>query len=298
MSDFESSAGSGDDVDDEAFDTDPTGIGALLSSLPDPGPMPPEVTDRILAALTAEHAVPDRADDLADDLADEADEPDEEDDAQGLADALGLAAVRTDPDDPDADDPTADDWAEADDADRTTGTVVPLSAPERHMPRWLAIGAAAASVAAIAIGGTIIQDRREDAAVAVTGNAVVSQSAGAPETRSGQQVHIQLSTRAYTSGDLVEQAQDLLDRPGPTIGANAPETPTVGPIGTRTGLRTCVEMLGEGAAERVVADIATFDGQPVAVIVTVKGATKQVYVVQRSCTKGDPAIVTGPVALP
>ncbi|NNG38441.1 hypothetical protein HJ588_04020 [Flexivirga sp. ID2601S] len=38
----------------EDFDQDPTGMRDLLRSLPDPGPMPPAVTDRISAALARE----------------------------------------------------------------------------------------------------------------------------------------------------------------------------------------------------------------------------------------------------
>ncbi|RNI19644.1 hypothetical protein [Flexivirga caeni] len=38
----------------EDFENDPTGMRDLLRSLPDPGPMPPEVADRITAALVLE----------------------------------------------------------------------------------------------------------------------------------------------------------------------------------------------------------------------------------------------------
>ncbi|MFC6704679.1 hypothetical protein [Flexivirga alba] len=38
------------------FENDPTGMRDLLRSLPEPGPMPQDVTDRITAALAAEHA--------------------------------------------------------------------------------------------------------------------------------------------------------------------------------------------------------------------------------------------------
>lgn len=43
------------------FENDPTGMRDLLRSLPDPGPMPQDVSDRITAALAEEHAG--RADD-------------------------------------------------------------------------------------------------------------------------------------------------------------------------------------------------------------------------------------------
>lgn len=43
-----------DDLEGDAFENDPTGIRDLLRSLPDPGPMPPDVSDRITAALAAE----------------------------------------------------------------------------------------------------------------------------------------------------------------------------------------------------------------------------------------------------
>lgn len=50
----------GNDLEND-FENDPTGMRDLLRSLPEPGPMPQNVTDRITAALAAEHAG--RADD-------------------------------------------------------------------------------------------------------------------------------------------------------------------------------------------------------------------------------------------
>lgn len=44
-----------DDLEND-FENDPTGMRDLLRSLPDPGPMPQDVTDRITAALAQEHA--------------------------------------------------------------------------------------------------------------------------------------------------------------------------------------------------------------------------------------------------
>ena len=42
--------------DPDDLDEDPTGIRALLGSLPDPGPMPDDLVARIQASLTAEQA--------------------------------------------------------------------------------------------------------------------------------------------------------------------------------------------------------------------------------------------------
>lgn len=44
----------GPSFDDDAFENDPTGIRDLLRSLPDPGPMPQDISARITAALSAE----------------------------------------------------------------------------------------------------------------------------------------------------------------------------------------------------------------------------------------------------
>ena len=46
------------DFHPEALEEDPTGMRALLSSLPDPGPMPDDLVDRITASLAAEQAGP------------------------------------------------------------------------------------------------------------------------------------------------------------------------------------------------------------------------------------------------
>jgi hypothetical protein len=46
-----------DDRQPAAEDLDPTGVRAMLSSLPDPGPMPPDLADRITARLRQEQSL-------------------------------------------------------------------------------------------------------------------------------------------------------------------------------------------------------------------------------------------------
>jgi hypothetical protein len=111
-------------------------------------------------------------------------------------------------------------------------------------------------------------------------------------------LHIERSTRGYTSATLTGLSSDMLEHPGPEVTFPATEAPNIGPIATATGMATCLRTLGEDDADNVYVDVATYEGQPAAVIVAVSGRLKEIYVVERSCTQGDPHILTGPVPLP
>ncbi len=160
---------------------------------------------------------------------------------------------------------------------------------------WIAMGAAAGVIAVIgAVGAMSLRSSTTPAgpvAGSATSSGIPSGSVGLPA------LHIEMSGRGYSAATLATAAQTLLDAPGPALGLPAVESPSIGPIGTAVGMRSCLETLGEADADQVAADIALLDGQPVAVIVVVDGGMKQVYAVGRACTKGDPAIITGPLPM-
>ncbi len=118
-----------------------------------------------------------------------------------------------------------------------------------------------------------------------------------PATTSG--LHIQLSTTAYSPGNLAAQARALLDHPGQPIGDLAAESPAIGPIATPTGLESCLRAIGardsaDSAPEAVSADLATFDGHPAVVVVVTRAGVSTAWAVERSCTTGAPGVLEGP----
>lgn len=174
-----------------------------------------------------------------------------------------------------------------------TGTTGSGMRPTRR--GWVAMGAAAGVIAVLGVVGATSLRSSGTAASSPASNSL---SAGSPSGSAGSpSIHIEMSGRAYTIATLATAAQALLDAPGPALGQPAVESPSIGPIGTPVGMRSCLDTLGESDAERVAADIALVDGQPAAVIVVVDEGLKQVYVVGRACTKGDPAIISGPLPM-
>ncbi len=249
-------------------DLDPTGVRELLAALPDPGPIPEHVAARIHAALREQGLRPDGLDDGAEEL----------------EVALGMPPVLLYDDDPIETGP--DPFGAA-----GTGHLASVSELRSRARRWPVLGAAAATVAALAIGGALLAGNNRGGGLSASvapGSVKVTSPSPMPSANPTQKVQIQTSTRTYTSADLTAQAQSLLD---PTVPAATPVGSGLGPIGTPEGLAACVATLGEDDADSITADLALFDGQPAVIIVAVKDGLKQVYVVARDCGKGDPGIL-------
>ena len=238
---------------------DPTGMRALLAGLPDPGPMPDELVSRITAALAAE------------------------------ADA--------------------------------GAHVVPLP---RRSSRLRHLGVAAAVVAAVGLGtygfaalqgnglasvdavaglgddsgagtsggsmaesGDDSEERQSDAARAVP---------VAPAPGSGGVVVVMSGTE-YTEEGLAASARSVTEADLAPLDDLAAEAPTIGPIGTPLGARSCADALGIPASAGLLVDLAEVDGRPSAVVVAFEASGRTAYVVDRSCTMGTTGPIRGPVSL-
>jgi hypothetical protein len=233
-------------------DDDPTGMRALLSSLPDPGPMPDDLVARITASLAAEHER------------------------------------------------------------RPARQVVHQARSSRRAPVWRTAGLAAAAAAVIGLGagslltstapgdvGALFGGSRSETASsadAAGGDSSAGGSAG-PEAQTAA-VSIHHTNRAYTSSGFVDQARALLADPGETLPPLGAESPAIGPIGTETGLRSCLSALTSEPFTAVLADLGSFDGHPAAVVVVTTETGRAAYAVQRTCTTGRPAPLAGPVPVP
>ena len=256
--------------DDAPVEHDPTGMRALLSSLPEPGPMPDDLVARISAALAAEagaHVVP------------------------GVPEAPARVSGE---------------GSHAAAGDR--GTVVPMR--RRSWGRHLGVAAAVAGVVGLggvalelAQGGLTASFDAQSAAGGDSGTSYSEEKgaagggapalAEAPQAGSGQVVVVR-SDRAYSSAELGSQARTA---GGDQVRDLASEAPSIGPIGTSVGARACADALGISPTAGILVDLAVVDDQPAAVLVVTDETGTRVWAVGRSCTTGNTALIRGPVPL-
>ncbi len=250
---------------------DPTGMRALLASLPDPGPMPDDLVARISAALEAEAGRADDADELWGRLADTSHE------------------VGSGEGDPGA-----------------GGQVVPL-----HRRMGLRhLGVAAAVVGVLGLGGYLVGTLPGGVTASLSAGAADSaqsdDSAGskaqeglalvAPEAGSGEVVVV-MSGADHASARLAVSARELDDGTLDPIGDLSAESPSLGPIATPVGARACADALGIPSDAGILVDVAEVDGVSAAVLVVHSVDGRTAYAVDRSCTTGVPGLITGPVPM-
>lgn len=169
---------------------------------------------------------------------------------------------------------------------------------QRQRPRTLfAAAAVAAAAAVVAVGGSTLHlnERSGETAVAVAASPPTPSSPG-PGT--DPRVHIQLSTTAYDASNLTTRARTLLASPGAPLRDGAAEAPSLGPIATRIGLASCLRALGVTSPEAVSADLATYAGEPAAIIVVTDDGRTTAYAVRRSCTTDAPEVLLGATPVP
>ena len=255
---------------------DPTGMRALLASLPEPGPMPDDLVARISAALAVEAKRGDDIDRLWTlDDADEASRPLEGSDDSG-----------------------ADAGAQ----------VVPLR--RRLGLRHLAV--AAAVVGVLGLGGFLVKSLPGDVMAAFGTTAGSSDSAaGAEDSVTAAGGTLALVAPPAGSGDVVivmsgvDHAADRLDVTAGQLddGTLDPiadltaESPSLGPIATPIGARACATALGIPADAGILVDVSEVDGASAAVLVVHSAAGRSAWAVDRSCTTGNTGLIRGPVPL-
>lgn len=274
---------SGDEL--RSIDDDPTGMRAVLSSLPDPGPMPPEVKQRLWAALSHEQQAR----------------------ARGEINPVPLAAA-----------PVHD--LQAHREQRALRASEPARRPRRH--HGLLVAAAVVGLAAVGGGGLVTaiggpgavinaldgthdnaaagasaqQESAEQDAAAPGATAAPPQAAPSPSERALDpgEVRVVSSDEAYASSTLASQAGDTVKR-APIL-VPAQET---GPLATPTAVRACAAALGVPVTDGVLVDLAQVDGKPAAVVIRQDASGRlTAYAVARTCTTGSPATIAGPVDLP
>lgn len=176
--------------------------------------------------------------------------------------------------------------------------VQPLLRRQQRPQPLLAAAAVAAAAAVVAVGGSALHlaTRPSGSAVAVVGTAPTGTSATSSDR--APRVHIQLSRTAYDATTIASQARALLTAPGTPLREGAAESPSLGPIATEIGLTSCLRALGEREPDSVSADLATYAGEPAAIIVVTMDGSSTAYAVRRHCTTGDSQVLLGPTPVP
>ena len=243
---------------DAAADPVQSAVRTLLRTSPDPGPMPADVTRRIEDSLgqaavrrVGEH-------ELFDEL--------------GFGDPEAVVPVD------ESDEVIVFDGHDDEGRSPGEGNVVPFV-----RRRWPMVGVAAAGVAVLAIAGAVVVNQTR------SGSGLASMPPQNGAGGSAGSVHVQVSTTAYTKDGLATGAQTLLDSPGPD--ASVGDAPSAGPLVTQAGAAACVAALGASDAGAVSIDLASYEGQPAAIVVVRRSDSTVVYAVQRDCGDGDAGLI-------
>lgn len=212
-------------------DKDPTGMRHLLASLKESGPMPSDLNDRIHASLAQEH------------------------------EARGTSA--TEPTTDDADGGSAF-WGAMDEdgADRPRR--------RRAAAPWI-LGAAAATVVALGVGGLMLNQNDGGSADSAAATADSSRTAadkdgaaapGAASPSADDEVPafvITASGSDYSTSTVADGASKLLDNPTKFPANN--DDQALGTMTTAAGATDCLARLGSPEMQAVVIDVARFDGK-------------------------------------
>lgn len=308
------------------FEDDPTGVRELLRALPDPGPMPDDVTRRIQNALDAEkRSAPVVSDDdqerISRLLADQPDPGPMPDDVMAsIESALAReAGARPEPThqqqmrDLLADLPAPGPMPasvsdrieaalqrEAGDRGEAPENVTPLFGGERSSGR---------SSRPADRSSRDAQPRRRNwftgvavaaavGAIAVAVGPNIMESNQAPPVMGAQQssdadladrVNLSATGTKYTSASFAEQARAMNSE------ASLPEAPAsklaaLGSVGTKDGILKCARLLGDSLRDdpdRIRVDLADYNDRPSVIVVVTKGEKSTGWVLSRTCDTDD-----------
>lgn len=268
------------------IEDDPTGMRALLSSLPDPGGMPDDLAARILASIERE---------------------------QRHLEAGGIWDPEPAPSVP------AIHAAPADAAASASGEharVVPI----RRRPRWAPLIGVAAGLAVLGFGGGAVVKLISGGlgGSAASGNAYSSEAArphsthddvvgqqpssasspGSDATATGSEAippegfRFRESQRSFSAASLASDAQALL-ADGLSTTNSARST-----LSAPAAAQECAIAVAGAEAQILAVDIGTFEAAPAALIVLATPRQQQAYVVTPGCSSANDRVLAGPVTIP
>jgi hypothetical protein len=235
-----------------APDDDPTGVRALLSSLPEPDPMPQHLVERINASLDVEQTQ--RAA------------------RTSSASLTPLLTTRRRPRRR-----LAFGMAGA------AAAVVLLATVGSNM---FLVNRPAAVRGQAAVVSTASP---REASAGAPPRATESSATGLAATPA--LIQIRVSGTRYTQVDFVTQARTLRGAILDPLRPMAVGSSDVGPAGTAVGLTQCLSAIGAAGAQMVRADVAFYEGQPAVIIVTTTNGIPVAYAVGRQCSHADAAVL-------
>ena len=239
--------------------SDPTGMSALLRSLPDPGPMPDELVKRIQLSLAAETGPFARRDSQETGYAPVAD-------IRGRSRRSGFRPIH---------------WAAAAGLVAVAGGGM-LATQGGDMLSALSFGGSSAAGSAAA---SLSAERAAPGDSAASG---IGSPIGVTVVMTGQVV---------TSTGLASAALQAMSTGVTPLHDLASESPAIGPIGTEVGARDCATALGVPSDAALVVDLVTHDDSPAAVVVATLGGEHTAYLVRRNCRLGSAELISGPQRL-
>ncbi|MBW3084161.1 hypothetical protein KEM60_00345 [Austwickia sp. TVS 96-490-7B] len=254
-------------------DDDPTGVQRLLSTLPDPAPMPRDLVDRINASLREESQ---RAEDVH----------------YALFAGRGTKSI------------SRRCWRALGTATAVLAAGVmaatSLQQPESALSRALTgpgptdegTPSLSTEVGESPDHGANPHESHDSSAVMAHGQSGINPPSSPQRqglTMWGESPH------TYVPAELLPKAKQLLS--SASTAHLGPVTSKSGRLSTLTGLERCLQALDIPSDASVVVDVATYEGKPVAVVASQHEGVEQVRVVRRSCTEGDPGLIAGPYGL-
>ena len=264
-------------------DDDPTGVHALLSSLPHPDPMPEHLVERINASLAAEQAqraarmesaqvspmVTRRAHRRARLVLGIA----------GAAAAVVLVAVVS---------------SLSFSGSQTTGTGISAAIASTSSSGGNADEAAPNPDAPTPAGGQPDSRSKPDLKVSSGEASRSGVSAGealgaAVDSPGASALQIRQSGTRYTQADFRAQAVSL--HQAALTSSQFQSAADVGPASTTDWLRECMNAIGAPEIQLVEADVAFYEGRPAVIIVGMANGAPLAYVVAPRCSHTDPAIL-------
>ena len=253
--------------DPDDLDEDPTGIRALLGSLPDPGPMPDDLVARIQASLTAEQEARRRHD------------------GSDGATVVPLAPRRR------------WGWKQLGVAAAAVAAVA-VGLPALAGGGLGGVTALLAGESSSGSAGSAESSAMSSPALTPPSDGATSPGIAVGERAPGATGAVTLvgTGTAYTAAALVQQVRASREN-NTSPGKGAPAG-AAGPAESQEGLRACLTTLGVEAWMPVWADVASYEGREAVVAVVSSDTGQQVYAVGPECDRTHPARLAGPVPLP
>lgn len=240
-------------------DEDPTGVRALLSALPAPGPMPDHVVERINASLAAaqtQRTGGSTGGSVTPLVAGTRRRP-----GRVLFAAAGAAAA-----------------------------VALIAVVGGSLFRTVS-----ASDSSTTAGGPITSSSREAEGGASAG-APDKSAVGSPSAP--PLIQIRRSQTRYTRAGFATQARTLSGTTFGSSQLRTADSPGSPPVGTAAGLTECLAGVGVGGAQIVLADIAFYEGAPAVIIVATRDGVQTAYALGVECSRSGAAVLHPATSLP